>query len=193
MQNIQIILGSTRPQRQGEKVARWITALAAQHVEIQAHLIDLRDWPLPFFNECSPTPESYSADIVGIWERKVSLADAYIFVTPEYNRSFPAVLKNALDYGFKSWRKKPAAFVAYSGDITGGARAVEQLRQVVIGLEMVPIREAIYVPTVWRQFSEDGQISDQAIRQKVGPFFEQLLWWSKLLQQARLYEPLGIS
>jgi NAD(P)H-dependent FMN reductase len=193
MQNIQIILGSTRPQRHGEKVAHWINALAAQQREMKTELIDLRNWPLPFFQESSPQPEIYAHELVRDWVQTVQAADAYIFVTPEYNRSFPAVLKNALDYGFDAWSNKPAAFVAYSGDITGGARAVEHLRQVAIALQMAPIREAIHIPVVWRQFDEQGWLVDPVITRKVQPFFSQLLWWSLALQQARHSQPLALS
>jgi NAD(P)H-dependent FMN reductase len=191
MQNVQIILGSTRPQRQGEKVARWITSLASEHEEIKAEYIDLRDWPLPFFCESSSSPEHYSAEIVPTWIQKVKEGDAYIFVTPEYNHSFPAVLKNALDYGSDAWSKKPAAFVGYSGDSGGGIRAVEQLRLISIYFQMAPIAKAIYIPAVWRKFNEDGQMIDPIAERNVKPFFEQLIWWSRLLQQARQQEILS--
>lgn len=193
MQHVQIILGSTRPQRQGEKVARWITCLASQYEEIQAEYIDLRDWPLPFFYESSPSPEHYSAEIVPAWIQKLKESDAYIFVTPEYNHGFPAVLKNALDYGSNAWYKKPAAFVGYSGDIGGGIRAVEQLRLISISLQMAPIAEAIHIPVVWRQFDKDGQMIDPVVERKVKPFFEQLIWWSHMLQQARQQELLSVQ
>lgn len=184
MQKVQIILGSIRQGRQGEKVARWIYEQATQRPEIEAELVDLRDWPLPFFNETMP-PRQLSSELVSSWIAKVSEADAYIIVVPEYNHSFPAVLKNALDYGFKSWRNKPVTFVAYSGDSTGGARVVEQLRQVAVELQMAPIREAIYFPSIWEQFDANGQPRNSAIQHKTGPFFEQLLWWSRALQKAR--------
>jgi NAD(P)H-dependent FMN reductase len=193
MQNVQIILGSTRPQRQGEKVARWITSLASQYEEIQAEYIDLRDWPLPFFSESSSSPEHYSAEIVPTWIQKVKEGDAYIFVTPEYNHGSSAVLKNALDYGSDAWFKKPAAFVGYSGDIGGGIRAVEQLRLISISLQMAPITEAIYIPVVWRQFNQDGQMINPVVERKVKPFFEQLIWWSRVLQQARQQELVSVQ
>jgi NAD(P)H-dependent FMN reductase len=148
---------------------------------------------LPFFCESSPSPEHYSAEIVTVWIQKLKESDAYVFVTPEYNHGFPAVLKNALDYGSNAWYKKPAAFVGYSGDIGGGIRAVEQLRLISISLQMAPIAEAIYIPVVWRQFDKDGQMIDPVVERKVKPFFEQLIWWSHMLQQARQQELLSVQ
>ena len=187
LQNVQIIIGSARDERQGERVARWLTDEIANTPaadEMFIEVIDLRDWPLPFFNE-HPASGRLDDTLVGAWMRKVAEADAYLIVTPEFNHSFPAALKNALDYGFKSWRDKPVAFVGYGGDVVGGARAVEQLRLVAIELQMAPIRNAIYLPGVRSQFDERGELRNPQLSAKVGPLVEQLLWWSRALQAAR--------
>lgn len=109
--------------------------------------MDLRDYPMPFFNEpVSPAMSGgkYSNEIVNKWSEKIMDGDAFIIVTPEYNHGYPAVLKNALDSIFPEWNRKAVGFVSYGN--AGGARSVEQLRQVVIELQMVPIRSAIHIP-----------------------------------------------
>ncbi len=186
--NVQIILGSTRPNRQSEKVGKWVFEEISRNSEIEADLIDLRDWPLPFYNEVSSLAGlkgNLSTKIAKQWGEKVKQADGYIIVTPEYNHGYPAVLKNALDYAFAEWNKKPIAFVAYGGAV-GGARAVEQLRQVVIELQMVPIREAVYIPSIWSAFEENGILKDiDGYNQTLESLLQQLLWWMKVLKEAR--------
>ena len=145
---IHVIIGSTRQNRFGEKPARYIFDELKKKENIQVDLVDLRDWPLPFFDEpISPASNkgNYSNDLGKKWASKVAEADGYIMVTPEYNHGYSAVLKNALDWVFPEWNGKPAGFVSYGN--AGGARAIEQLRQVVIELQMVPIRSAIHIPT----------------------------------------------
>ncbi|HUY78555.1 MAG TPA: NAD(P)H-dependent oxidoreductase [Ktedonobacterales bacterium] len=187
IQNVQIIIGSARDERQGERVAQWLTKEIANSpaaAEMAIEVIDLRDWPLPFFNE-HPASGKLDDTIVGEWMRKVAEADAYIIVAPEFNHSFTGALKNALDYGYRSWRDKPVAFVGYGGDVVGGARAVEQLRLVAIELQMAPIRNAIYLPGVRGQFDERGALRNPQLATKVAPLVEQLFWWSRALQAAR--------
>jgi NAD(P)H-dependent FMN reductase len=144
--HIQVILGSTRQNRFGDKPAHYIVGELAKRSDVHAELVDLRDWPLPFFDApMSPMRVKVAEpDIVPRWAAKVAAADAYVIVTPEYNHGYPAVLKNALDWVYAEWTKKPVGFVSYGS--TGGARVIEQLRQVVIELEMLPIREAIHLP-----------------------------------------------
>lgn len=187
IQKVQLIIGSAREERQGERVAQWLTDEIAQSPaadEMAVEVIDLRDWPLPFFNE-HPASGKLDDTIVGEWMRKVAEADAYIIIAPEFNHSFTAALKNALDYGYRSWRDKPVAFVGYGGEMVGGARAVEQLRLVAIELQMAPIRNAIYLPGVRGQFDEDGAPRNPQLATEVAPLVEQLLWYSRALQAAR--------
>ena len=143
-----VIIGSTRQNRFSEKPARYIFDELKKKENIQVELIDLRDWPLPFYDEVvSPAVNkgNYSNELGKKWAVKVGEADGYIMVTPEYNHGYSAVLKNALDWVFPEWNGKPVGFVSYGN--AGGARAIEQLRQVVIELQMVPIRSAIHIPT----------------------------------------------
>src|SRR5208283_1540394 len=145
---IHVIIGSTRQNRFSEKPARYILNELKKKEDVQAELIDLRDWPLPFYDEpISPAINkgNYSNELGKKWAAKVGEADGYIMVTPEYNHGYSAVLKNALDWVFPEWNGKPVGFVSYGN--AGGARAIEQLRQVVIELQMVPIRSAIHIPT----------------------------------------------
>ncbi len=112
---IQIILGSTRPKRFSEKPGKWIFEELTKREGVEAELLDLRDYPLPFFNEpVSPTRLNgqYSSDVATKWVNKIAEADGYILVTPEYNHGYPAVLKNALDYPYNEWNNKSVAFVA---------------------------------------------------------------------------------
>ncbi|MGD0328096.1 MAG: NAD(P)H-dependent oxidoreductase [Minisyncoccia bacterium] len=144
---IYVIIGSTRQNRFSEKPARYLYEELKKKKDIQAELIDLRDWPLPFFDEPmgpSMLKGNYSHELAKKWAAKVGEADGYIIVTPEYNHGYPAVLKNALDWVYTEWNKKPVGFVSYGS--VGGARSVEQLRQVVVELQMVPIRNAIHIP-----------------------------------------------
>jgi NAD(P)H-dependent FMN reductase len=142
-----VIIGSTRQNRFSEKPARYIFDELKKKENIQVELIDLRDWPLPFYDEpISPAMNkgNYSSELGKKWAAKISEADGYIMVTPEYNHGYSAVLKNALDWVFPEWNGKPVGFVSYGN--AGGARAIEQLRRVIVELQMVPIRSAIHIP-----------------------------------------------
>src|SRR4051812_48086226 len=139
---IGVILGTTRPGRFADRPAKWIMELANAHGGAEFELIDLREWPMPFFNEPVPVSRAPVTDPVAQkWTQKVASLDGFLFVTAEYNHSFPAVLKNALDYVYKEFNRKPAAYIAYGG--VGGARAVEQLRLVCVELQMAPLRDAV--------------------------------------------------
>jgi len=144
---IGIILGSTRENRFSEKPGRWLFSEIQKQPDIEARLLDLRDYSLPFLN--TPTAPSdlkgvYSDPAVTRWSKEIASLDGFVIIAPEYNHGYPAILKNAIDWLFDEWARKPVAFFAY-GDV-GGARSVEQLRQVVIELKMVPIPRAIHLP-----------------------------------------------
>jgi NAD(P)H-dependent FMN reductase len=144
---VKVIIGSTRPNRFSEKPAHWIYEETQKREGVAAELLDLRDYSMPFFDQpISPAMSGgkYANDVVKTWAGKIKDGDAFIIVTPEYNHGYPAVLKNALDSIFQEWNKKPVGFVSYGN--AGGARSVEQLRQVVIELQMFPIRNAIHLP-----------------------------------------------
>jgi NAD(P)H-dependent FMN reductase len=185
---IQVILGSTRPQRQSEKIGRWVLEQTSRDSALELELIDLKDWPLPFYQEESGLTSlkgELSIDLAKKWQEKVKEADGYIIVTPEYNHGYSAILKNALDYAYYEWNNKPIAFVSYGGS-AGGSRAVEQLRQVAIELQMAPIRDAIHIPAIWASFDEEGKLKDiEMYNEKLDGLIKQLLWWTKALKAAR--------
>ncbi len=142
---LKVIIGSTREGRFSEKPAHWILDKAKQ-LDVDTELLDLRDYPMPFLDTpVSPAylNKEYKHDTVRKWSEKIEEADAFIIVTSEYNHGYPAVLKNALDWVFPEWNKKAVGFVGYGN--AGGARSIEQLRQVVTELQMATIRRAIHI------------------------------------------------
>ncbi len=188
---ILVILASTRQNRFGEKPARWIYEQAKKRKELDVELVDLRDYPLPFFDEPkspSAITEPYSNPQVQKWTKKVAEADAFIIVTPEYNHGYPAVLKNAIDYVGKEWHNKIVGFVAYGS--VGGARAVEQLRQVIIELHMASVKAAVYIPghvymDAMKLDLEHSMPAFDSGLPKAEQMLDQLVWWAKALKDAR--------
>lgn len=143
MINVGIILGSTRPGRNGEAVAKWVYELARQRTDARFELVDLLDYPLPLLDEpIPPSRGQYSKDHTKKWAAKVETFDAYIFVTPEYNHSTSGVLKNAIDYLYKEWNNKAAGFVSY-GAGASGTRAVEHLRLIMAELKIADVRSQV--------------------------------------------------
>jgi NAD(P)H-dependent FMN reductase len=145
---IKVILGSTRQKRFGDKPAYWICEEARAQADVDIECLDLRDYPMPFFDEpMSPMwgKGQYGNASVQRWADRIADGDAFIVVTPEYNHGYPAVLKNAIDSIYPEWVNKPVGFVSYGN--SGGARAIEQLRLVAIEMRMWPIRSAIHIPT----------------------------------------------
>jgi NAD(P)H-dependent FMN reductase len=186
MTHLQVILGSTRQGRFGDKVAGWFFQHATAHPDLSAELVDLADWPLPFFNSPMPPAMQESQDPQAVaWANKVSAADAYVLVTPEYNHGYPAVLKNALDHVVRPWRRKPVGFVGYGGP-GAGVRAVEQLRQVVVELEMIPLRHQVAIPNVYMTFNSDGALNDPTgPDRQAAAVLDELAWWARSLTQLR--------
>jgi NAD(P)H-dependent FMN reductase len=160
-------------------------------------VLDLRNWPLPFFTETSgtagdPRNPAYSDPVVKRWNERIADGDAYLFITPESNHSVPGVLKNAIDSVFASFafRNKPAAFVGYSGGIAAGVRAMEHLVHVAIEAEMVPLRSTVLVPLVGSAFGGDGLPKDPAAVTAAGIMLDDLAWWAAILHRARQDNPL---
>jgi NAD(P)H-dependent FMN reductase len=149
--HILVVLGSTRQGRQGDKVARWLMNRLQARSDASFELADLRELALPFFD--APMGPSYGpvAPQAQEWARRVDSSDGFIFVTPEYNHGYPAALKNAIDHLYHEWGHKPAAIVNYGG-FGGGYRAAEQLRQALVELKAVPIREQVGIPAIWPAF-----------------------------------------
>jgi NAD(P)H-dependent FMN reductase len=182
--HILIILGSTRQGRKGEAVAHWFMQHAGQRTEATFELVDLRDWPLPFLDAPVPPASGQYDPTARPWAEKIATADGFVFVMPEYNHGYPAVLKNAIDHIYYEWAKKPAAIVSY-GSHAAGYRGAEQLRQVLIELEVAPIRAQVGIPRVWAAFDEQGNIHDTAHNRAAGAVLDELIWWSTALKTAR--------
>ncbi|WP_173931993.1 NAD(P)H-dependent oxidoreductase [Chelativorans sp. Marseille-P2723] len=184
---IGIVIGSTREGRFAEKPANWIYDLASQRDDFAVELVDLRDHPLPFFEDlASPAYGPSPNEVVRAWQEKVASLDGYIFTVAEYNRGPTAVLKNALDYAYREWNNKPAAFVGYGG--TGGARAVEQLRLHAVELQMAPIRNAVHIllPDFLAVNSGEKMLSQiEHLNKSAADMLDQFAWWVRALKAAR--------
>ncbi|MCE7011111.1 NAD(P)H-dependent oxidoreductase [Kibdelosporangium philippinense] len=166
-----VVLGSTRAGRFGPTIARWFATHASHHPDMDVDVIDLLD--APDFTE------------------RIAAADAYVIVTPEYNHGYPAPLKHAIDLCYTEWHAKPVGFVSYGG-LSGGVRAVEQLRQVFAELHAVTIRDSVSFAGAHAQFDRDGNPKDPspcAIAAK--GMLDQLAWWAHALRDARAVRPYG--
>ena len=187
---LKIIIGSTRPKRFSEKAAGWFVEIAKREPRFNVEVLDLRDYELPFYEEpVSPSymkVGEYKSDIVNKWGKKIEEADAYIVIAPEYNHGYSAVLKNAFDYVYAPWNKKPIGFVSYGS--VGGGRAVEQLREVAVELQMAPIRNAVHIQAPWTLLGEDGSLKERALdsyEKSAEGMLKQLLWWAEILREGR--------
>jgi NAD(P)H-dependent FMN reductase len=186
---ISVIVGSTRQSRFSEKPAQWIF----QHLkkrDVDARLLDLRDFPMPFFDHAVPPAmpgrAPYQNEVVKKWTAAIDASDGFIFVTPEYNYGPPAVLKNAIDWVYPEWNRKAAAFVSFGS--VGGARSVQQLRETAIEVQLAPIRSSVHIPvaTLWAHFrggDVDKGLAELETVAKV--MIDDLLWWTEALKTAR--------
>ena len=196
MLSLKVIVGSIRPGRAADLVIGWISSAARAHGAFEVDVLDLRDWPLPTFGENfatlgDPAHPTFSAPAVRRWNDLIGAGDAYLFVAPEYNHSVPAVLKNAIDsvFGTFAFRNKPAAWVARSGGIGGGIRAVEHLAHIAIEAELVPLRSTVLIPYVTSAFGPDGSPVDDRTSAAAKIMLDDLAWWATTLQRARRDAP----
>ena len=192
MSKLHIIVGSTRPGRAADLVVPWVIERARQHGAFEVEVLDLRDWPLPMFAETFQTvgdfnDPTYSSPLVRTWNRKIAEADCYLVITPEYNHSVPAVLKNAIDSVFVSFgfRNKPMSVVGYSGGISGGVRAIEHLAQIAVEAEMMPLRTVTILPQVFEAFDEDHRPKNPVAEISLRIALDDLKWWSDVLAAGR--------
>jgi NAD(P)H-dependent FMN reductase len=184
---VAVIIGSTRDGRFGPTVARWFVAQAEQRNDLVTDLIDLADTPLPTALTNKPTPEL--APALGRLTGRLDAADAFVVVTPEYNHSFPASLKSAIDWHFTQWQAKPVGLISYGG-ISGGLRAVEHLRQVFAELHAVTVRDTVSFHGAWEQFGPDGRPKNpDGCNAAAKAMLDQLVWWSDALRDARHRQP----
>jgi NAD(P)H-dependent FMN reductase len=187
---ISVIVGSTREGRFSEKPARWILQHLKQRDDVDARLLDLRDFPMPFFDQpltpAMPGRPAFEHEVVRKWTAAIAQSDGFVFVTPEYNFGPAAVLKNAIDWVYPEWHRKPASFVSYGS--AGGVRSVQQLREIMIELQIAPIRSAVHIPvaTLWAHYK--GGDVDAGLAELAGPatnMIDDLLWWTETLKTAR--------
>jgi len=187
---IEVIIGSTRAGRFSERVATWVVEYLSAHGSFDVEVVDLRDYPLPFFDGTPPalTQRDYPNQDVGRLGRKLDEADGFVVLTAEYNHGYPAVLKNAMDHTFVEWRRKPITFVGWGN--VGGARAIEQLRQVAVEFEMAPLRHAVHIlPDVLRPARTAEDPFDTSVFAPLEPRLKLLAsdlgWWTVALAEAR--------
>jgi NAD(P)H-dependent FMN reductase len=155
---VQIVIASTRPGRVGLPVARWVEERSGDHAGFEVEVVDLAQVDLPFLDEPKhPRFRQYEHDHTRRWSATVERADAFIFVLPEYNYGFNAVIKNAIDFLHVEWEYKPVGFVSYGG-VAAGTRAVQMLKQVVTTLKMTPLVEAVSIPFVAKFIDEDKHL-----------------------------------
>lgn len=164
MLNLHVIAASARPGRGGWSVAQWFHGVAEADKRFSTTLVDLAAIGLPMLDEPNhPRLRQYLHDHTKRWSSLVEAADAYVFVTPEYNYSFPASLKNAIDYLHGEWMDKPVGFVSYGG-VSGGLRCVQHLKNVTGALSMVALNEAVVIPFYAQQRDEDGHFTANPIQ-----------------------------
>jgi NAD(P)H-dependent FMN reductase len=184
---VAVIVGSTRNGRFGPTVAGWFTARARRRGDLEVDLVDLAEAGLPqtLTDEGEPLPGTV-ADLAV----RLAAADAFVVVTPEYNRSFPAPLKTAIDWYYEEWQAKPVAFVAY-GRESGGLHAIDQLRQIFTELHAVPLRDAVSLPRYWNLFAADGTWPKAAAdcNTAATAVLDRLSWWARALRDARAARP----
>jgi NAD(P)H-dependent FMN reductase len=187
---IQIIVGSTRPDRFADKPVAWLVDRLSGRDEFELDVVDLRDYPLPLFNlSMSPARSlrEYPNEDVAKLGRRFDSADGYITVTSEYNHGYPASLKNALDYVFPEFNKKPMTFVGYGN--AGGARAIEQLRLVSVEFEMAPLRRAVHIfPDVMIPAMRAEEFTPalfESLDERLEMMISEMVWWAHALKAAR--------
>lgn len=184
MLNVGIILGSTRPNRNGEAVARWVLEQTAGRDDARFELVDIKDYELPLLDEPIPPSQGrYTQPHTRRWAEKIASLDAFIFVTPEYNHSTSGALKNAIDFLYAEWNNKAAGFVGYGS--AGGARAVEHLRGIMAELQIADVRSQVLLSlfTDFQNFSAftPGPQHDPAM----DSMLTQLVAWGDALKRMR--------
>jgi NAD(P)H-dependent FMN reductase len=185
MTRIGIILGSTRPNRNGEQVARWVHHLASQRGDAEYEIIDLRDYDLPNYDE--PFPSSmgqYQNEHTKRWARTIDALDGFVIVTPEYNHSIPGALKNALDFVYAEWNNKAVGFVSYGSAL--GVRSVEHLRQVAGHLQLADVGQTVSL-SLFTEFENMQTFTPADISVgALNTMLDQLIAWSRALAPLRM-------
>jgi NAD(P)H-dependent FMN reductase len=185
MLRIAIILGSTRPGRKTEPVARWVLDHAQQRGDAEYELVDIAEFDLPLLDEpVPPSQHKYSKDHTKRWSEKIASFDGYVFVTPEYNHSTSGALKNAIDFLYSEWNNKAAGFVSFGS--AGGTRAVEHLRLIVAELQIADVRSQVAL-SLFTDFENFTTFKPQALHEKsLKSMLDQLIAWSGAMKSVRV-------
>lgn len=184
MIKVGIVVGSTRPGRKAEQVAKWVHERAKQRSDAHYELVDLLDFNLPLLDEpVPPSMNKYSKEHTKAWAAKIAPLDAFVFVTPEYNRSVPGALKNAIDFLYKEWNNKAAGFVGYGS--AGGSRAVEALRLIMGELQIADVRAQVllYLARDFENYQTFKPTDEHA--QALDKMLEQVVAWGTALKTLR--------
>lgn len=183
---VAVVIGSVREGRFGPTAAAWFVARARARPDLEVDVVDLVDTPMP--DRLGQIEGEQGRRLAAVSPR-LAAADAFVIVTAEYNKSFPAALKDLLDWHFTEWQAKPVGFVSYGG-VSGGLRAVEQLRLVLTELHAMTLRDTVSFPLYWDRFGPDGLPADPEGPQKAADvMLDQLEWWGRALRAARLERP----
>ena len=187
MLNLKIIVASTRPGRKGLAIAEWVHNIALRHPDFNAELLDLAVVNLPFLDEPHhPMMQQYEHQHTKDWSATINSADAFIIVTPEYNYSFTAPLKNALDYLYKEWNYKPVGLVGYGG-VAAGTRALQALKQVLTAQKMMPLPESVNIAFFQQYFDEGGKFAgDERLEKSADLMLNELKRWTVALNSMRV-------
>jgi len=182
---IALILGSTRPGRRGDQIAAWALQAARAHGGADYELVDLADHDLGNLDEPgNPNFQQYQHSHTRAWGALIDSFDGYVFIVPEYNHSYPGALKNALDYVYKEWNYKPAAFVSYGG-VSGGLRAVQMEKMTLTTLKMAPIVEAVTIPMVGQHMKEGRFAAREVHVTAATAMLTELARWAEALRPLR--------
>jgi len=184
MLNVAIIVGTTRPGRKAEDVARWVHGIAAKRKDASFEVVDIATFDLPLLDEpVPPAMGQYSKPHTKAWAAKISAFDAFVFVTPEYNHSISGSLKNAIDFLWREWNDKAAGIVSYGG--VGGARAAEQLRLIMGEIKIADVRAQVTLSlyTDFEQFTRLRPAAHQ--EQAVNAMLDDLVAWGEALKTMR--------
>ena len=184
MIKIAIILGSTRPNRNGKAVTKWVYEIAQKRTDAEFELVDIKDFNLPLLDEpAPPIMGQYSKPHTKAWAAKIDSFDAYVFVTPEYNHGTSGALKNAIDFLFAEWSNKAAGFVSYGG--ASGARAVEQLRLNLAEVRMATVRNQVLF-SMYTDFENFSVFKpDSHKEESVNAMLDELIAWGGALKTLR--------
>lgn len=181
---IAIIPSTTRQGRFADKPLAWIKAMMDARGDMSAEVLDLRDHPLPFFDESAPLAAKPAENAAAKeWDAKLEGYDGFIVVLAEYNHSLPAVMKNALDYGFEGWKHKPIGAVAYGG--SGGSRSLEHLRLIAINLRMVPVGGAVHIGGADFMGAVKGGDLPEHLNPSAKGLLDEVSWWAAASRDKR--------